>query len=200
MPDIRLARRRTSQLWLWTGILAAVGFLVWASAFVFGDPTDPADQPRVGAAADFGAQRAPVLPIESVPFTALDPLDPRDLGRLIQLRGAVESRIVQGNFWVRAEDGRRILARVEPLPGGDLPGVRPGGSIDVQGYLQNISRAEFFAWMDSLNVAIPRPPPAARFGQLPDPAFAHLEVQFIRDYYVSIRPRQLTGDSNPQSE
>jgi hypothetical protein len=193
MPDIRLVRRRTSQLWLWSGVLAAVGLVIWASALIFGDPTDPLEQPRVGAAADFGAERAPVLPIEAVPFASLEPLDPRDLGRLVQLRGTVESRVVRGNFWVRSQDGRRILARVEPRPDGELPGIRPGASIDVEGYLQNISRAEFAAWMDSLNVTIPRPPPSARFGQLPDPAFARLEAQFVREYYISIRPHQLTG-------
>lgn len=192
MPDIRLVRRRGSQLWIWTGILAAVGLLIWASAFFFGDPTDPVQPPLVGAAADFGAERAPVLPIEPVSFDSLAPLSDRDLGRLVHLRGTVESPVVRGAAWVRADDGRRILARVEPLPAEDaaLP-IRSGAPLEVDGYLQSISRAELVAWLDSLHVSLPRPPPAPRFGQLPDPAFRRLEAQYVRNYYISIRPEQL---------
>jgi hypothetical protein len=192
MPDIRLARRQNSQLWLWTGLLAIIGLLIWGAAAVFGDPTDPAQQPRVGAAADFGAARAPVLPIESVSFEALRPLDPRDLGRFVRLRGTVQSRVVRGSFWVHAADGRRILTRVEPPPVGELPGIRPGGSIDIEGHLRNISRAEFLAWMDSLGVEVPRPPLPARFGQLPDPAFTRMLELYVRDYYISVQPERLT--------
>jgi hypothetical protein len=196
MPDIRLARRRTSQLWIWTGILAVIGLAIWGAAAIFGDATDPDEPRRVGAAAEFGAQRAPVLPIEPVAFGSLSPLDNRDLGRLIHLTGTAESRVVAGNVWVRAADGRRILARVEPLPEGVQVPFRPGARVSVDGYLQSISRAEFAAWADSLNVAIPRPPPTARFGQLPDPSFARIDAQFIRNFYVSVRPEQL----RPQEE
>lgn len=192
MPDIRLARREKSQLWLWTGVLAFIGLAVWGAAAVFGDPTDPAQQPRVGAAADFGAVRAPVHPIESVGFESLRPLDPRDLGRLVRLRGTVQSSVVRGNFWVHANDGRRILTRVEPPPAGELPGIRPGAGIDIEGHLRNISRTEFHAWMDSLRVEVPRPPPPARFGQLPDPAFTRLLELYVRDYYISVPPERLT--------
>jgi hypothetical protein len=199
MPDIRLVRRRGSQLWIWTGVLAVIGLIIWASALIYGDPTDPAEPRRVGAAAEFGAQRAPVLPIEPVSFDSLAPLNERDLGRLVRLTGTVESRSVRGGVWVRAADGRRILARVEPLPEGMTLPFRPGGGIDIQGYLQSISRAEFIAWMDSLGVRIPRPPPAPRFGTVPDPSFARLEALYIREYYVSIRPEQLQRNGEQQA-
>jgi hypothetical protein len=197
MPDIRLVRRRSSQIWIWTGVLAVIGLAIWGSALIFGDATDPGEPRRVGAAAEFGAQRAPVLPIEPVSFDSITPLSDRDLGRLVRLTGTVESRVVRGNVWVRATDGRRILVRVEPLPADEqvsLP-FRAGGRIEVNGYLQGISRAEFAAWADSMGVTIPRPPPGARFGQLPDPAFARTEAQFIRNYYVSVRPEQLRAET-----
>jgi hypothetical protein len=194
MPDIRLVRDRASQLWVWTGVLAAAGLLIWGSAIFFGDPTDPVQPQRVGAAAEFGGERAPVLPIDPVSFDSLVPLSDRDLGRLVHLSGTVESRVVRGAAWVRADDGRRILIRVEPLAAEDftLP-VGSGGRLDVAGYLQSISRAELLAWLDSLNVALPRPPPAPRFGQLPDPAFRRIDAQYVRNYYVSIRPEQLNA-------
>jgi hypothetical protein len=192
MPDIRLARRETSHIWVWTGILAALGLVLWGASFIFGDPTDPMQPPRVGAAADFGAERTPVLPIEAVPLETLIPLDPRDLGRLVRLRGTVESRMVRGNVWVRSVDGRRILARVEPAPLSEVPALRPAASIDIEGHLHNISRTEFFAWMDSLNVSIPRPPAPARFGQVPGPEFTRALAQYVREYYVSIPPEHLT--------
>lgn len=188
MPDIRLVRRRGSQVWIWTGLLAAVGLLIWGSAIFFGDPTER--QPRVGAGVDFG-ERAPVLPLESEPFTSLVPLAPRDLGRLVRLSGTVESRVVRGNLWVRADDGRRILVRVEPLPTDMVISLAPGRRLEVEGYLENISRAEFTAWMDSLGVRVPRPPPAPRFGQQPDPAYARIDALFIKNYYISVRPEQL---------
>jgi len=192
MPDIRLVRRRGSQLWFWTAALSVIGLLVWASAFVFGDATAPDEPRQVGALAQFGASRAPVLPIEAIPFDSVAPLSDRDLGQLIHVRGTAESSVVRGAVWVRAADGRRILLRVEPLPpeGTDIP-IRAGASISLDGYVQNISRAEFLAWMDSLNVRVPRPPPAARFGQLPDPSFARLDADFIRSYYISVRPEAL---------
>jgi hypothetical protein len=192
MPDIRLVRRRGTQLWFWTGVLSVIGLLVWASAFVFGDATDPAQPRQVGALAQFGAERAPVLPIQAVPFDSLAPLGDRDLGRLVHLEASVESSVVRGAVWVRAADGRRILVRVEPLPpeGTAIP-IRPGGQLSVDGYVQSISRAEFLAWMDSLSVRVPRPAPTARFGQLPDPEFARMDAQFVRSYYISVRPEQI---------
>jgi hypothetical protein len=191
MPDIRFVRPRGSQLWLWSGALALIGLLVWASAFVFGDATDPAEPRQVGAFADFGAERAPVLPFEPVPFDSIVPLSNRDLGRLVTLTGTVESRSVRGNAWARAADGRRILVRIEPLPRGTEPPSLPAGRLEVDGYLQSISRAEFAAWMDSLGVRIPRPPASPRFGIQPDPAFQRLAEQYIQNYYISIRPEQL---------
>jgi hypothetical protein len=192
MPDIRLTRRRGSQLWLWSGTLAVVGLLIWAYAAIFGDATDEDRRPAVGAMADFGAERAPVLPIEAVGFEALRPLSERDLGRLVRFSGTVERPVVRGVTWVRANDGRRILLRIEPLPPEDtrIP-FSAGSRIEVAGYLQSISRAEFSAWMDSLRVSIPRPPPAPRLGTAPDPAFARIDALYVRNFYISIRPEQL---------
>jgi hypothetical protein len=198
MPDIRLVRRQGSQIWIWSGVLAAIGLSVWAAAFIFGDPTDPAEQPRVGAAAQFGAERAQVLPMEPVPFASLTPLSRGDLGRLVRFSGVAETSPVRGNVWVRASDGRRILMRLEPLPPeGVLANFRPGRSIQVDGYLQNISRAEFIAWADSLGISIPRPPPAPRFGQLPGPEFARIDALFIQDFYISVRPEALQREAQP---
>jgi hypothetical protein len=199
MPDIRLVRRRGSQLWIWTGILAAIGLAIWGAATIFGDATDPAEPRRVGAAAEFGAQRAPVLPIEPVSFDSIIPLSDRDLGRLVRLTGTVERPVVRGTTWVRAADGRRILMRIEPFPreGASVP-FGQGVRVEVNGYLQSISRAEFAAWMDSLGVAIPRPPASPRFGMEPDPSFARMEAQFIQNYYVSVRPEQLVRPEQPE--
>ena len=192
MTDIRLARPRGSRVWLWTGSLALVGFLVWASAFVLGDATAPDEQPRVGAALDFGAHRAAVLPAQPVPLQTLQPLQTRDLGRLVHLTGVAESRLRDNALWVRTAGGRRMLVRFEPAPSPEaLRGIGPGSSLAVDGYVAKISRAEFNVWMDTLGVRIPRPPPARKFGDLPDPAFARLDSLFVKNYYVSVRPEAL---------
>src|SRR5688572_27242114 len=81
MADIRLVRPRGSLVWAGTGALALAGMILWASAYVVGDATAVDNLPRVGAAAGFGADRAPVLPMEPVPFSTLVPLQTRDLGR-----------------------------------------------------------------------------------------------------------------------
>jgi hypothetical protein len=193
MADIRLVRPRGDRLWLLMGAIALAGLLLWGSAFVFGDATDPEEQPRVGAAADFGAVRAPVLPVSSVPFQTLLPVQQRDLGRLVRLNGVAESGRHRNAVWVRAASGHRILVRFEPEPPAEqMPSVSPGRSVDFEGYLQKISRAEFLEWADSLRISIPRPPPARKFGDLPDPSFARVDSLFIREYYISVRPQGMT--------
>lgn len=195
MADIRLARPRGSRVWLWTGVLAAIGLALWASAFLVGDATSPDEQPRVGAALDLGSTRPDVLPAQSVPLHTLSPLDTRDLGRLVRLTGVAESPVRQNAVWVRTTGGRRMLVRFEPPPDPELiSDIGPGSSLDLDGYLSKISRAEFEVWMDTLGVRIPRPPPAPRFGNLPDPSFARVDSLFIKNFYVSVRPEALQPD------
>ncbi len=192
MPDIRLVRPRGSRVWIWTGALALVALLFWAAATFLGDPTDPVDRPRIGADADFGAERTPVLPPQAAPFTAVVPLERGDLGRLVHYTGTIESRVVSNAAWTRSPDGWRILVRFEPPPPDDaLARIRPGARIDVEGYVQNLSRAEFEVWADTLNIALPRPPPDLRFGQAPSPEFLRLDSLNIREYYISVRPEGL---------
>ncbi len=192
MADIRLGQPRASRTWLVVGAFVVAGLLVWASAFFVGYATAPEDLPRVGADADFGAVRAPVLPVEAVPFGSLTPLQTRDLGRLVQINGVAESRVGASSLWVRTNDGYRILVRFEPPPEPALlTGIGPGSSILFDGYLQDIARAEFFQIIDSLGVSVPRPPPARKFGDLPDPAFARVDSLFIKTYYVSVRPEAI---------
>lgn len=192
MPDIRLVRPHGNRIWLWTGVLAAVGLLVWSSAFVFGDRTDPDEQPRVGADADFGSLRAPVLPAQPAAFTRMDPLRTRDLGRLVHITGTAGSGVVSRMIWVRADDGRRILMRFEPEPPPEaLRRFGPGSRIDLEGYLQRIAVAEFEVWTDSLGVSVPQPAPGRKFGDLPDPSFARIDSLFIKEYYISVRPEAL---------
>lgn len=169
-----------------------VGILLWASAFFFGDATDPDEQPRVGAAPRSSAGRPEVLPAQSVPLQTLTPLEERDLGRLVRLTGVAESRVRQNAVWVRTSGGRRLLVRFEPPPEPEvIARIGPGSSLDLDGYLAKISRAEFEVWMDTLGVRIPRPPAAPRFGTLPDPNFARVDSLFIRNFYVSVRPEAL---------
>src|SRR5690606_8116057 len=140
--------------------------LFWASAFVVGDATE--ETRAVGAAAGFGAVRAPILPMEPVPFGSLFPLQTRDLGRLVRVRGVAESGVRVNTVWVRTTDGYRILVRFQPAPeASQLRRIGPGSSVDFGGYLQNIALAEFHQLVDSLGVRIPRPPPARKFGDLP---------------------------------
>ena len=191
MPDIRLSRPRGNRLWFWIAAFAGIGFILWASAFIVGDATAPANSPKVGAAIGFGANRSPVLPAQPVPFRTMLPLQTRDLGRLVKLRGVVESR-VNNSAWIRAEAGRRILVRFEPAPAPELlRRVSSGSSVELDGYLQKISVAEFEVWMDSLRVRIPRPPPGRKFGDLPDPAFARVDSLFVKNFYISVRPEAL---------
>ena len=199
MADIRLSRPHPNRLWLWVGALATLGLLLWGSAFVLGDPTAPAEKPRVGADIGFGTVRTPVLPAQPVPFASLFPLQTRDLGRLIRLKGVVESRVTGNAAWVRASGGRRILVRFEPPPTPEaLRRVSPGSSLDLEGYLEKISEAEFEVWMDTLGVRIPRPPPGRKFGDLPEASFARVDSLFIKNFYVSIRPEAL--EPRPKSE
>jgi hypothetical protein len=195
MADIRLARSRSARVWLWTGALAAIGIVVWASAFFLGDATAPDELPRVGAALDLGAERPPVLPAQPVPLQTLTPLDTRDRGRLVSISGVAESGVRAAAVWVRTTGGRRLLVRFEPEPPeGALSGIGPGSRVELDGYLADISRAEFNVWMDTLGVRIPRPPPGRRFGDLPDPNFARVDSLFVKEFYVSVRPEALTRE------
>lgn len=192
--DIRLVRGRNQRLWAWTLAIVGLALVVWASAFVFGDATKrPGVQ--VGAKANFGAERAQVVPMQSEGFASALPLEDRELGRLLRLTGTAESRTVRNAVWVRTANPRRwILLRVEPVPKGQgIQPFYPGSAVDVQGYLQKISRAEFDAWMDSLNVGLPRPAPGVKFGDLPDSGFTRIDSLFIRDYYISVRPEGVRG-------
>jgi hypothetical protein len=192
--DIRLVRGRNQRLWIWTLAIVAVALAVWASAFVLGDATDrPGVQ--VGAKANFGADRAQVVPMQSEAFESALPLEDRELGRLLRINGTAESRTVRNAVWVRTANPRRwILVRVEPVPKGKaIQPYYPGSAVQLQGYLQKISRAEFDAWIDSLDVGLPRPTPGVKFGDLPDSGFIRIDSLFIRDYYISVRPEAVRG-------
>lgn len=192
--DIRLVRGRNQRLWVWTMAIVTLALLAWASALVLGDATmNPGKQ--VGAKANFGGERAEVIPMQSESFESALPLEDRELGRLLRLTGVAESRTVRNAVWVRTQNPRRwILVRVEPVPKGKaIRPFYPGGVVDVQGYLHKISRAEFDAWIDSLDVGLPRPTPGVKFGDLPDSGFIRIDSLFIRDYYISVRPQALAG-------
>lgn len=196
MPDIRLIRRRGAGFSFWIAGLIVVAVLIWGVAFFFGDPTEDARNRRVGASANFGGERAPVLPAEAASFSSVVPLGDRDLGRLLHLRGVAETRVVANAVWVRTEGGRRILLRFEPEPPPEaLRGIGPGRTVDLDGYLARIARAEFDVWADTLGVRLPQPPQRAggKFGDIPDSAFLRVDSLFIRNYYLSVRPEALAA-------
>jgi hypothetical protein len=189
--DIRLVRGRESRVWLWVGLLAGGAIAVLVAAAVFGDQTMSAKR-QVGAAANFGADRAEVLPMRTEEFETLLPLDTRELGRLVHLSATAESVVRANAVWVRTPTGRRILVRFEPEPPeGALRALGPGSHVDVNGYLSKVSRAEFDMWADTLNVVIPRPRPGTKFGDVPDSGFAKIDSLFIKDFFVSVRPEGL---------
>src|SRR5690606_2104438 len=147
MADIRLVRPKGGRLWPWVGAFATLGFLLWASALVVGDATDPEEQPRVGAQIGFGNERPPIIPARATPFSEIGMLQPRDLGRLVDLDAVVLSPVVASAVWTRAAGGRYILVRFEPAPPeGALRAIRPGTALNVNGYLAKISEAEFAVW------------------------------------------------------
>jgi hypothetical protein len=111
--DIRLVRGRESRVWLWVGLLAAGSIAVLIGAMVFGDQTMAAKR-QVGAAANFGADRGEVLPMQTEEFETMLPLDTRELGRLVHLSATAESVVRANAVWVRTPSGRRILVRFEP--------------------------------------------------------------------------------------
>jgi hypothetical protein len=190
--DIRLVRGRTDRLWLWVLLLALVALAAWGSVYVFGDATSDSAKKQVGANAGFGENRAPLIPAEAEPFGKLTSLQPRDLGRLVHVRGQAITAVRATGLWVLSDDGRRILLRFQPPPPPEaVRSIGPGSRIDLDGYLGKISEAEFMVWMDSLGVSIPRPPPGAKFGDLPDPSFARVDSLFIKNYYISVRPEAL---------
>ena len=192
--DIRLVRGRSQRLWVWTMAIVTLALIAWGSAFVLGDATmNPGKQ--VGAKANFGGERGQVVPMQSEAFESALPLEDRELGRLLRVTGVAESRTVRNAVWVRTQNPRRwILVRVEPVPKGQtIRPFYPGSGVDVQGYLQKISRAEFDAWIDSLGVGLPRPTPGVKFGDLPDSGFIRIDSLFIRDYYISVRPEGVRG-------
>lgn len=189
MADIRLVRPQTRTLWTWVVILATLGLVLWASAFVLGDATDPDERPQVGAGLEIGEDRPPVIPAAPVPINSLVPFGTRDLGRYVRLQGTALSPARANAVWVRTTEGRYLLVRFQPTPPeGALRGIGPGTRVDMNGYIQKISSAEFGAWTDTLGVRIPRPPPGRKFGDLPDSGFIRMASMFVKTYYVSVRP------------
>jgi hypothetical protein len=190
--DIRLVRGRESRVWLTVGLLAGAGVLLLVFVALFGGDETMKAKRQVGAMANFGADRAPVLPMETQAFETLLPLDTRELGRLVNLRGTAESGVRANAVWVRTPTGHRILVRFEPdPPAAALRALGPGSGLDVNGYVQKMSRAELDMWLDTLNVVIPRPRPGIKFGDLPDSGFAKIDSLFIKNFYVSVRPEGL---------
>lgn len=195
MPDIRLVRPKNSHVVAWTALLAVIAVLIWlGSTFLFGDRTEANVNRQVGARANFGANRGTVLPLQTESFEDAQPLESRELGRLLRLRGVAESGVRRNAVWVRSRSGKRILVRFEPEPPeGALRRVTPGAGIQVDGYVRKIARAEFDAWMDTLRVVIPRPRPGTKFGDLPDSSFARVDSLFVKDYYISVLPEGIGG-------
>jgi hypothetical protein len=141
-----------------------------------------------------------VVPMRAAPFESAFPLEDRELGRLLRVRGTAQSEMRAGSIWVRTTAGRWILMRFEPAAGAQR--IYSGAPVDVIGYLEKISRAEFDAWLDTLGVYLPRPRPGVKFGDLPDSGFTKVDSLFIRSYYISVRPEGVrrggAGTSSPQ--
>lgn len=196
--DIRLTRGRNQRVWLWTALLVGLGGVAIAAAAIFGDPTAHGRMGGVGAAAHFGSDRAPVLPVVVEAFQNTPSLTDRELGRLLYVTGTAESAVRRNAVFVRSADGRRILVRFEPAPSpAKLAQAVNGGGISVNGYLQKISRAEFNVWMDTLGVVVPRPAPGVKFGDLPDPNFMRVDSLFVKDFYISVRPEGINPTNVP---
>lgn len=187
--DIRLTRGKNHRVWMWVTLIVSVSVVALLAAMVFGDRTQGGTVRGVGAASNFGKDRAPVQPVVIEPFEQVKRLTDRELGRIVQLTGTAESGVRRAAVYVRTPSGRRILIRFEPAPTPEqLRGVVNGGGVNVTGYLMKISRAEFNVWMDTLRVVIPRPKPGVKFGDLPDSNFMRIDSLFIKDYYLSVRP------------
>jgi hypothetical protein len=187
--DIRITRGRNHHVWLWTGAIVGVAAIALLAAAIFGDPTRKGTVHGVGAAANFGKDRAAVQPVVIEPFENVKRLTDRELGRIVHLVGTAESGVRRSAVYVRTPQGRRILVRFEPAPTpAQLRGVVNGGGISMNGYLMKISRAEFNVWMDTLGVIVPRPRPGVKFGDLPDSNFTRIDSLFVKDYYISVRP------------
>lgn len=187
--DIRLVRGRHQRVWLWVSVLAGIGILFILAAAIFGDPTAHGRYGGVGAAANFGADRAPVLPVVVESFDQVDKLSDRELGRVVHLVGTAETGVRRAAVYVRTPQGRRILVRFEPAPPASaVASMCAGCGVNVVGYLQKISRAEFNVWMDTLGYVVPRPRSGVKFGDLPDSSFMRIDSLFVKEYYISVRP------------
>ncbi|CAN5149037.1 hypothetical protein BH23GEM4_BH23GEM4_13450 [soil metagenome] len=191
MADIRLSRPAGSTAPIWVAALIGVALLVWGTASFLGDPSDDTP-PRVGAAANFGGERAAVIPMQPAAFASLVPLGEEDLGRLLRIRGTVASPVRGNTLWLLTPGGYRLLVRFEPAPPeGALARFAAGSTLELNGYLDRISAAEFKVWADSLGLSLPQPPPGRKFGALPDPEFQRRDAFYIRGYYVSVRPEAI---------
>ncbi|HET7460561.1 MAG TPA: hypothetical protein VFJ82_04920 [Longimicrobium sp.] len=183
---------------MWTLLIVGVSGVALFAAAIFGDPTEKGTVRGVGAAANFGKDRAPVQPVVIEPFENVKKLSDRELGRIVHMTGTAESGVRRAAVYVRTPSGRRILVRFEPTPTPEqLRGVYNGGGVNVNGYLMKISRAEFNVWMDTLGVVIPRPKPGVKFGDLPDSNFMRVDSLFIKDYYISVRPEGIGRGGAP---
>jgi len=196
--DIRIARGRNHHVWLWTALIVGIAVVALLAAAIFGDPTRKGTVAGVGAAANFGKDRAAVQPVVIEPFENVKRLTDRELGRIVHLVGTAESGVRRSAVYVRTPQGRRILVRFEPAPTpAQLRGVVNGGGVSMNGYLQKISRAEFNVWMDTLGVIVPRPKPGVKFGDLPDSNFTRIDSLFVKDYYISVRPEGIGRPGAP---
>jgi hypothetical protein len=192
--DIRLVRPKGGKIWVWTGSLAALALGALVLSMIFGDPT--ASMRIKKRMAVFPTQRSAVTPLRAVSFETVRPLEDRALGRLLHLSGTLQSGIVRNSAWVKADGGRRILVRFDPAPpAGALSSMLYSGRVEVDGYLSRIAEAEFKGWMDSLHVAIPRPEPGVKFGDVPDSNFVRIDSLFIKSYYLAVRPNGIAGSS-----
>ena len=127
--DIRLVRGRQHRLWAWTASLVGVMGLAWLAGTFLGDAT-VGDGRAAGANANFGADRGAVVPIRAGPFESAFPLQDRELGRLLRVRGTADSQMRRGSLWVRTTAGRWILMRFEPVPSSTAR-YYPGAPVDV---------------------------------------------------------------------
>lgn len=136
--DINVERKRPS-IWPWIVGLLVLSLLIWAIAeMVDRDDVaqvEPAQEPAVPAPQPRAPEEAPTS------LEQLDPLGPDDVGRRVNVSGAVVGQPAGNGFWILTDQDRVVFIQT------DRP-VVTGEHVQVTGTIDQNTSEESEQWFD----------------------------------------------------